>query len=150
MTTHGPSGRTARRTRFGDRTLVALECFTGCAAVVGGVLLATRPDGSLLAAKLSALSGSPFSDWRVPGILLAALVGVGFLLAAEWQRRRLRHARELSIFAGLGLLTFELIELAWIGFQPLEVVFGLVGVAVVILAARQVVPPGPAARSEAS
>jgi hypothetical protein len=49
-----------------ERVLVGAELCTGGAAVVGGLLLITRPDGSLLHAKLSALSGSPFSDWLAP------------------------------------------------------------------------------------
>ena len=48
------------------------------------------------------------------------------------QRRRRPQARALSIFAGVGLIAFEAAELAWIGFQPLEVVFGTVGVAVMV------------------
>ena len=100
-------------------------------------MLAVRPNGSLLQAKRSALDGSPFSNWRVPGILLAVLVGGGFLLTAESQRRHLPHARELSIFAGVGLMVFELTEVLSIGFQPLEAVFGVVGAAVTVLAVRQ-------------
>jgi hypothetical protein len=45
------------------------------------VLLAAAPDGSLLRADLAVLAGTPFSDWRVPGVRLAGLVGGGFLLA---------------------------------------------------------------------
>jgi hypothetical protein len=120
-----------------DPALAALEYLTGVTALAGGVLLSTRPDGALLQAKLSALAGSPFTDWRVPGILLAALVGGGFLFTAEWQRRHLPRARELSIFAGLGLIVFESVELVVIGFQPLELIFGGVGAAVAVLAARQ-------------
>lgn len=123
--------------RFDDRALVCLEYFTGVTALAGGVMLVARPDGSLLQARVSALAGSPFATWRVPGTLLAALVGGGFLLSAEWQRRRLPHARELSIFAGVGLIAFEVVEMAWIGFQPLEAVFGIVGAAVTVLAVRQ-------------
>jgi hypothetical protein len=134
---HAPS-RVGTRAESGDHALVALEYVIGVTALVGGLILAMRPDGSLLRAKLSALSGSPFRDWRVPGILLAMLVGGGFLLAAEWQRRHLPHARGLSIFAGVGLIAFEISELAWIGLQPLEVIFGLVGATVVVLAVRQV------------
>lgn len=100
-------------------------------------MLVARPDGTLLQAKLSALSGSPFEDWRVPGILLAVLVGGGFLSAAEWQRQRLPHARKLSILAGVCLVAFQLSELVLIGFQPLEMIFGAIGAAVSVLAARQ-------------
>jgi hypothetical protein len=116
------------------RTLVALELMTGVTGLVGGALLAAAPDGSLLRADPATLAGSPFSDWRVPGVLLAGLVGGGFLLAGWWQWRGHSYARELSMAAGAGLVCFEAAELAWLGFQPLEAVFAVVGVTVVLLA----------------
>jgi hypothetical protein len=69
-------------------------------------------------------------------VLLAGLVGGGFLLAGWWQWRGRRHARELSMAAGAGLVCFEAAELAWLGFQPLEAVFAVVGVMVIGLAWR--------------
>jgi hypothetical protein len=117
-----------------QRTLVSLELVTGATGLAGGVLLAAAPDGSLLRADPATLAGTPFSDWRVPGVLLAGLVGGGFLLAGWWQWRGYRHARELSIVAGAGLVCFEAAELAWIGFQPLEALFAAVGVVIIVLA----------------
>ena len=118
------------------RVLVALELVTGVTGLAGGVLLAAAPDGSLLRADPAVLAGSPFSDWRVPGVLLAGLVGGGFLLAGWWQWRGHRYARELSMAAGAGLVCFEAAELAWLGFQPLEAVFAVAGVTIVALAWR--------------
>jgi preprotein translocase subunit Sec61beta len=109
---------------------------TGAAGLAGGVLLAASPDGSLLRADPAVLAGTPFSDWRVPGVLLAGLVGGGFLLAGWWQWRGHRYARELSMAAGAGLVCFESAELGWIGFQPLEAVFAAVGVSIIVLAWR--------------
>jgi hypothetical protein len=125
-------GRLARGRR--QQAMFGLELFTGVSGLVGGLLLVAKPDGSLMSAKLSALAGSPFSDWRVPGVLLATLVGGGFLGISLWQWQHRAHARELSMLAGLGLIAFEGAELVWIGFQPLEAVFAGVGVAVVTLA----------------
>jgi hypothetical protein len=101
---------------------------------VGGVLLVAAPDGSLLRADPATLAGSPFSDWRLPGVLLAGLAGGGFLVTGwrQWRGRKL--ACELSVIAGAGLVCFEAAELGWLGFQPLEAVFALVGVTIVILA----------------
>jgi len=137
-----PRGRTpvhtGPRPRSGvdRRALVALELVTGVTGLAGGVLLAAAPDGSLLRADPATLAGTPFTDWRVPGVLLAGLVGGGFLLAGWWQWRGHWHARELSMAAGAGLVCFEAAELAWLGFQPLEAVFALVGVMVTGLASR--------------
>jgi hypothetical protein len=114
--------------------LATLELTTGAMAAIGGVLVAAAPDGSLLAADTSALAGSPFRDYLWPGILLATLVGGGYLLTGFWQWRGGRGARALSIVAGVGLVAFEASEVLWLGFQPLELVFGLVGIAVVTMA----------------
>src|SRR3954463_12407147 len=116
--------------------LVGIELFTGATGLTGGLLLAFRPDGSLLRAQLSALSNGPFTDWRLSGLLLSSFVGVGFLGVAWWQWWRRPFARELSMAAGAGLVLFEAAELAWIGPQPLEAVFATVGVTVFVLAAR--------------
>ena len=124
---------TVQRADGRRRLLVGLELLTGSTAVLGGVLLAAEPDGSLLRADPAVLVASPFQNWRLPGILLTTLVGGGFL-AAGWQWRGWRHARELSVVAGLGLVCFEVVEVAWIGFQPLQAVFALVGAAVAGLA----------------
>jgi hypothetical protein len=139
ITGQSPAPRAAgrRRSRAVRRTLAALEFVTGAAGVVGGVLLAAAPDGSLLRADPGALAGTPFGDWRVPGVLLAVLVGGGFLVAGWWQWRNYRYARELSLLAGAGLIGFEAAELAWIGFQPLELLFAFVGFVVVAIAWRQ-------------
>ena len=118
------------------RALVALELATGATGLVGGVLLAAAPDGSLLRADPATLSGSPFSDWQMPGVLLAGLVGGGLLLAGWWQWRGHRYARQLSITAGAGLVCFEAAELGWLGFQPLEAIFAVVGTTIVMLAWR--------------
>jgi hypothetical protein len=125
-----------RRSDTARRALVALELVTGVTGLAGGVLLAAAPDGSLLRADPATLAGTPFADWRVPGVLLSGLVGGGFLLAGWWQWRGRWHARELSMAAGLGLVCFEAAELGWLGFQPLEAVFAVVGVTVTGLAWR--------------
>jgi hypothetical protein len=131
------AGGVAHSCRMGRRIVVGVELLTGSAAVVGGLLLTINPDGSLLHAEQSSLRGSPFEDWRVPGVLLAALVGGGFLLAGVCSLLAWRHAGALSIFAGFGLVVFEVVEMVWLGFQPLELVFCGVGIALAILSMRR-------------
>jgi len=131
----GPARPAAlRRSGAARRVLVTLELVTGATGLAGGVLLVAAPDGSLLRADLATLAGSPFRDWRLPGVLLAGLVGGGFLMTGWRQWRGRKHARELSMIAGAGLVCFEAAELGWLGFQPLEAVFALVGATIVILA----------------
>ncbi|MGN6609303.1 MAG: hypothetical protein ACTHMS_20110 [Jatrophihabitans sp.] len=130
------------------RWLIGLESFVAIAAIAGGFLLAVAPDGHLLDAHRSALDGSPFTDWRVPGLLLLALVGGGFALAAWGEWRQVPRAASISIVAGTGLIAFEIVEALWIGPQPLQAVFALVGLAVVafVVAVRHE-PPLPSTRA---
>jgi hypothetical protein len=132
--TGAPSPARPRIARRPRRVLAGLELCTGAAALAGGVLLAVAPDGSLLKADPAALAGSPFPDYRWPGILLAALVGGGYLVTGIWQARSGWGARGLSVFAGFGLIAFETSELLWLGFQPLEAVLAVVGATVATLA----------------
>lgn len=126
----GFSSRSDRR----HRALVGLELITGASALLCGALLALRPDGSVLGLPVRVLEGTPFIDWRQPGLLLAGFVGVGYLVAGTAQRFRLPRRRELSVLAGSGLVLFEAVEWGWLGFHPLQAVFMAVGVAVTVLA----------------
>ncbi|MBD7994010.1 hypothetical protein H9639_01695 [Arthrobacter sp. Sa2CUA1] len=129
---HRPDSRT-------EKALIGLELGTGAAALGAGTLLALRPDGAFLHADRTVLRRTPFPDWRLPGLLLAAGCGGGYLLAAVLQLRRHRAARALSMAAGVALVGLEAWETAVIEFQPLEALFAGVGGAVVVLAWR--VPP---------
>lgn len=117
------------------RLVIGIELGTAGCAAVGGALLIAVPDGSLLPADPAALTGSPFADWRLPGVLLLTVVAGGYAAAAFWLRRDGAFARELSLVAGIGLICFEAAELGWLGFQPLEAVMAGVGAAVAVLAA---------------
>ena len=128
------------------RLLVPVELLTGGSAVLCGGLLAIRPDGSLIGLPTRVLVGSPFVDWRLPGLLLGGLVGAGYLTAAAVERGgSYRHGCGLSVLAGVGLIAFEAVEWRWLGFHPLQVVFmgvgaGVVGLAVAAAAAEKSEP----------
>ena len=116
------------------RVLVTMELLTGGSALLSGGLLAIRPDGSWLGLPTQVLVGGPFADWRLPGLLLGALVGVGFLTAGTLERGRYRRSGQVSFLAGAGLIAFEAVEWRWLGFHPLQPVFMVVGACVVGLA----------------
>lgn len=139
---HGSAPRVRHWWRH-RRVVVAVESTTAVAALVGGALLVAAPDGSLLRADPAALTASPFDNWRVPGLLLATLVGGGYAVIALATVRRWRPVQGLTLAAGGGLMLFEAAGMLWIGSQPLEAVFALVGAYVFAAAAAPPIP-GPA------
>src|SRR5947209_7346346 len=109
------------------RAIVIIQAVVGAAGLVGGLLLAARPDGSLLDAKRSALDGTPFSDWRAPGILLALPVGCGLLGASVWVWRRWPGGRGVALASAAGLVAFEVVQVLLIGFQGLQLLIDAIG-----------------------
>lgn len=104
-----PAGFTRGKLRIPGpkRVLAAIELATGTVALAGGALLTAAPDGSLLRANSAVLAGTPLSDWRLPSLLLTVLVGGGYLITGWRQWGNRWRARELSMLAAAGLVTFE-------------------------------------------
>ncbi len=51
--------------------------FQGLSGVYGGGALVWDPTGALLQMSLELLSGAPFADYRIPGLILFMVLGVG-------------------------------------------------------------------------
>jgi hypothetical protein len=90
--------------------LAAVDLGIGLAAVAGGVLLAVCPDGSLLGMSSGLLGPTPFTDYRLPGLLLAGVVGGSNLIAGlvAWRAPR---------FAGIAGLVAVTLLLGWMSVQ---------------------------------
>lgn len=107
-----------RRSRSPIRwTLVALHIFLGIGAIAAGQALVRDPTGRALGMSLEYLAGSPFPDFRVPGIFLAVVIGTANLVsaAALWRRHRLSPL--LSLSTGLLLVVWVVIQTAIIGYR---------------------------------
>lgn len=116
--------------------LVALEAFVGLSAVAGGIALLTGVFAQGI--PVAWLQGTPFSDYTIPGLALAILVGGGMLLAAATVFIRREWATLVSVVAGIFMVGFEVVEAASVdskagdglplmaGLQALYFVLGLV------------------------
>ncbi|MGA7988880.1 MAG: hypothetical protein WCB51_10840 [Candidatus Dormiibacterota bacterium] len=113
------------------RALYGLNLFLGLTAVAGGVALLT----GLIKIPVSALAGSPFSDFTVPAILLAVIIGGPSLLAAWLVHLNLDLGAQVSAVSGGAIVIFEIVEWNIIGFVWLQAVYIGVGAAIVALAA---------------
>ena len=126
-----------RRNRpFSEGTTIVLEIFLGIAAVVCGVLFVIRPNGSLLGMTVADLIRGPFSDFLVPGVLLALVIGLGMLGAAAMVIQRREHAWRFTVAAGLAMVAFETVEIVTVRFNPQQLIYGALGVAVALLGLR--------------
>lgn len=90
-------------TRF---ILVMVEAFVALTSLVCGVGLAV----GVIQFPLTFLQGTPFSDWVIPGLTMAIIVGGSALLAAALLLTGSRLGILASALAGLILLGFEGVE----------------------------------------
>jgi len=88
--------------------LFLIEAFVGVSAVMGGVSLLRGAYAQQLPATW--LAGTPFSDYTVPGLLLALAVGGSAVLAAATVFIQRGWAVLPSVAAGLVLAGYLLVE----------------------------------------
>lgn len=126
-----------------------LACFEVLSAVPYGLALSIDPTGGLVNMPVKMLAGSPFRDFRIPGLILLAVLGLGALVlatalyrlpawswAAQLNPCKSRHwVWAATIVYGLAVMTWIATEVTMIGFdswlQPFH--FGI-GLAFAILA----------------
>lgn len=88
---------------------------------------------------LSLLDGTPFKDYLIPGLILLVVVGVFSLLVFVGLLLKWKAAWWLSLASGGGLVVWIIAEVALLGYLAgagigLQIVFGLVGIAILVLA----------------
>ncbi len=91
--------------------LVVLEALVALSAIVGGLWLVAGRS----ALPLVWLAGTPFSDYTIPGLVLAIVVGGSVLLAAATVFIHREWAALVSMAAGLLMVGYEVVRVAMIG-----------------------------------
>jgi hypothetical protein len=98
------------------RLLVAgVAGVVGVGALYGGVRLLV--DAEALGVRESWLEGTPFPDYRVPGVVLLTVIGGGMLVTALAALRRSRHAGIAALAMGVALVVWGVVETLTIGYQ---------------------------------
>lgn len=115
---------------------LALDILLSVGALAGGAALMLGPRGEIMPLPLSALKGSPFDTYFVPGLVLFGILGVGPLVAARlvWLRHRL--APLATILVGIVLLVWLAVEIAIVGYSdrpPLQPFYLLLGATIAIV-----------------
>jgi hypothetical protein len=139
------STRHAPRLSRVAKAAVALEILLSIGALGGGLVLIIAPRGEIMPLPLSALAGSPFDTYLVPGLILFGVLGLGPLVAARlaWLRHPL--APIACFVVGTGLLIWVAVEVAIIGYSnepPLQAIYAVLGVAILLVAFRWLLDVG--------
>jgi hypothetical protein len=121
------------------KSALALEVLLSIGALGGGLILMLAPRGEIIPLPLSALAGSPFDTYFMPGLILFGVLGLGPLIAARlvWLRHPLAPAAALVV--GAALVTWVGVEVAIIGYSsepPLQAIYMGLGVAILLVAIR--------------
>jgi hypothetical protein len=117
--------------------LMAATFFQGISGIIGGVGLLMDPTGESLGIPQAWLSGSPFADYTLPGIVLLLLLGILPLIAFFGLLTGKKWGLFAALYVGIALLAWLFVEILVIGYQsqpPLQLIYGILGVAILALA----------------
>lgn len=136
------------------RFLAGLLLFQGLSGLGGGIGLMVDPSGEALGLSMGLLQDSPFPDYLVPGLVLFIVLGMAPVVVARmvWEGRPGSWMASLAV--GAALVTWIVVQILTIGYQPsppLQAVFGAVGVIIIFLSmtgsVQRAVPPSTTSRT---
>jgi hypothetical protein len=117
---------------------LVLAALQAVGAIGGGIGLVADPVNNI-GMPVSLLDGTPFKDYLIPGLILLIVVGLFSLLVFVGLLLRWKAAWWLSLASGGGQVIWIIAEVALLGYLSgagigLQIVFGIVGLGVVVLA----------------
>jgi hypothetical protein len=116
-------------------TLFILVSFIALTATLSGLLMISKPDGSILNLPLSLLEATPFKDYLLPGILLTSLVGMVNLLAVFFNLQRHPNRYDWAIAGGVIISVWILAQLLLIqAAHWLHFIYLGIGVFIILIA----------------
>lgn len=116
--------------------LLTLLFFQSASGLYGGAALILDPTGNFLQLPTTLLEGTPFQDFLIPGIILFTVLGVFPLIVfvGSWQQKI--WAWPGAMLVSIALIIWIGVQIAMIGYEsepPLQLIYGLVGGALLIL-----------------
>jgi len=128
------------------KAAVALEVFLSVGALAGGAALVLGPRGEIIPLPVSALRGSPFDSYVMPGLILFGVLGLGPLAAALLVRLRHPLAPVAGFAVGVALLIWLAVEISIVGYTndpPLQPFYLLLGAAITGVGLARLAEVGP-------
>jgi hypothetical protein len=107
-----------------------IQAFIGIGAVIYGPLLIIDPSGGKAAMSVDLLSGSPFENYLIPGILLFLINGISNIAGSILSFKKSEYAGYAGILLGFALIIWIVVQLMLIGYanwlQPFYLILGIV------------------------
>jgi len=133
---------------IGAILLMILMLFQAISALSGGAALLLDPSGDILQLPVSLFEGTPFSDFFWPALILFGFLGVFPVIIAYalWARPTWRLVEPIerrigehwawisAVIVSVALLIWCTVELWMIGYAFLQVLYAVVGLAMLVLA----------------
>jgi uncharacterized BrkB/YihY/UPF0761 family membrane protein len=119
--------------------LLAALLFQGVSGVAGGIGLVGDPSGGALHLPASLLEGTPFGDYRIPGLVLLVVLGIFPLVVVARLWREKSWAWFGALLTGAALVVWIAVQVMMIGYAsepPLQLIYGVLGIAILVLALR--------------
>jgi hypothetical protein len=127
--------------------LMILILFQAISAIGGGAVLVVSPSGGMMGIPLSGLKNTPFSNFLIPGLILLILLGffpllifISMIKQPGWSilnKINIYKDRSwiwaYSLYLSIMLIIWILIEIFFIGYDPLQTYYGMLGVTMLIL-----------------
>jgi hypothetical protein len=118
--------------------LITLLVFTGLNALVAGFLFMLEPSGAGLGMTTDYLQHSPFTSYFIPGLVLFTAVGLVSLFAAYSVLTRKGYARKLTIFEGILLCGWIVVQMLLVrDVNALHVIMFSIGFGFILLSATK-------------
>ncbi len=115
--------------------LFLLVSFTALTALSSGIMMIYDPSGSFFQMSESLLSGTPFKNFLVPGIVLALIVGGTNLAAVVLNLMRNKNRYNWAIAAGVMISGWIVVQMIMISaFSWLQLLYLVIGILTILLA----------------
>jgi hypothetical protein len=114
--------------------LFILVSFIALTAFFSGLLMISNPDGSILNLPLSLLKGTPFKDFKIPGILLTVVVGGTNLLAVFYNMQRHPNRYNWAMAGGIMICGWIIVQMILIhAVNWLQIIYLAAGIFILLL-----------------
>lgn len=118
------------------KLLLAFVIFQGLSGFLGGIGLISDPSGESMGIPISWLENSPFRNYLIPGLILFIALGCYPLIVFYGILKKTKWSWFAAFVLGAALIIWIVFEIIIIGYQakpPLQLIYGLVGIIILVL-----------------